>query len=317
MTFTKIIPYFLALIFCSIQTQTFATSFFPSPLINADWLIENRDEHTVILDARKDLASFIKEGHIEGAILVDNKKVRVDKIVDGKTLSRMRPNAQQFEAFMQQHGINKNSHVVITHKGETPGQVAGATRLYWHFKLYNFNDVALLDGGNAAWVEALEDLTTKITKIHKGNYTVGKDNLTTLATRQHVISAINNKTATLIDSRSLRFHIGLNKKSYVFDYGHIPSSKLVYYKFLNPLKGIAKFATKQHIKDTLNAMNIDLNSNKIIYCNSGYEASAVWFALHELLGLKNTKIYDGSLHEWTQYPENKLVKKINGNTTSI
>ncbi len=287
-----------------------AGSFFPSPLITADWLSQNLNEQIVFLDARKDLPSFIKDGHIENAVLVDNKKVRVDKIIDGKKLSRMRPNASEFEAFMQKHGINNNSYVVITHPGKTPGQAAGATRLYWHLKTYRFKDVALLDGGNAAWEEALEDLTNEVPAITQGNYKVGDEDRSTVASMADVKEAIKNDKITLIDSRSLRSHIGVDKKSYVFDYGHIPTSRLLYYKLLNPLKGIAKFLSKDSIKDTINSLGIDLTNDTIVYCNSAYEASAVWFVFHELLGLKNTKIYDGSLHQWTQYAENKLVKKL-------
>lgn len=60
--------------------------------------------------------------------------------------------------------------LLLQHRGLTPGQVAGAARLYWHFKYYNFKNIALLDGGNAAWIAALEDLTTEVRPVTTGNY---------------------------------------------------------------------------------------------------------------------------------------------------
>lgn len=287
-----------------------AESFFPSPLISADWLSENGTDEVVILDVRKELDSFIKVGHIENAILVNDKKVRVNKILDGKSLTRMRPTAKEFEAYMQQHGVNNDSHVVITHQGKTPGQVAGAARLYWHLKTFNFEHVALLDGGNAAWTAALEDLSKEPTNTKKGNYKITSEDTRTVATMAEVKEAINDDNTLLIDSRSLRQHIGADKKDYVYAYGHLPNSKIMYYKLLNPLKGTAKYEPKEKINAMLSALNIDPKLNKIIYCNSAYEASSVWFVLHELLGFKNTQIYDGSLHQWTKYPENPIVKTL-------
>jgi thiosulfate/3-mercaptopyruvate sulfurtransferase len=55
---------------------------------------------------------------------------------------------------------------------------------------------------------------------------------------------------------------------------------------------------------------IDFNTNLILYCNSAYKCSSDWFVLQELLGQKNVRIYDGSLHQWTQYDSNPMTKAI-------
>jgi len=36
-----------------------------------------------------------------------------------------------------------------------------------------------------------------------------------------------------------------------------------------------------------------------VYCNSGSQSGLPWFILSELVGNKNAKQYDGSLHQWT------------------
>lgn len=299
-----------ALFICmNLLNITWASNAFPGPLINAEWLASNIDD-VVILDTRKELDSFTKEGHIENAILVDVNKIRIDRVIDGKKLTRMRPDSKSFQQFMRQHGINNDSKVVITHRGKTPGHVAGAARLYWHFKIYGFKNVALLDGGNAAWVTALEDLTDESTQVTAGNYTVGKAHPEIVATRQQVGKSIHDPEVTLIDTRGLRYHIGIDKKDYVFAYGHIPGSRNLPYKFLSPAKGNAVYYPAEKLKGIIDALRINMNTSLILYCNSAFECSSDWFVLHEILDKKEVRIYDGSLHQWTQYENSPMTRKI-------
>lgn len=298
-----------SLVCLSIFSTAKAENFFPSPLINADWLVNYIDK-VVVLDTRKELDTFAKEGHIENAVLVDVNKIRIDREIDGKKLTRMRPDAKSFEEFMRKHGVNNNSLVVITHRGKTPGQVAGAARLYWHFKYYGFENVALLDGGNAAWVAALEDLTDEVSKVKPGDYKAGPENHSIVATMQQVKDALKDESVSLIDTRGLRYHIGIDKKDYVYGYGHIPGSKILPYKFLNPAKGTAVYYPAEKIKNLIHALGIDMNKKLILFCNSAYECSSDWFAIHEILGKKEVRIYDGSLHQWTQYPANPMTTEL-------
>ena len=286
-----------------------ASDALPASLVDADWLSNHRAD-VVVLDVRKDVDSFNTEGHIEEAILVDVKKIRIERKIDGKLLTRMRPDAASFQQFMREHGINNNSRVVITHRGQSSGDVAGAARLYWHLKYFQFDNVALLDGGNAAWVAALEDLTSEPTQIVQGSYVVGDENTEILATLQQVRQSLDDDSITLIDTRELRYHIGIDKKDYVYAFGHIPGSRNLPYKFLNPAKGDAVYFSVETLVGIFEALRIDLNNSLILYCNSAYECSSVWFVLHELLGKQAVRVYDGSLHQWTQYAANPMTVKL-------
>jgi thiosulfate/3-mercaptopyruvate sulfurtransferase len=117
-------------------------------------------------------------------------------------------------------------------------------------------------------------------------------------------------TVTLIDTRDFRYHVGTDKKSYVFAYGHIPGSKSMPYKFMFPVKGTAVYFPEDKMTNITADLAIDFNTNLILYCNSAYKCSSDWFVLQELLGQKNVRIYDGSLHQWTQYDSNPMTKAI-------
>lgn len=280
----------------------------PGPLINAEWLVSNLDK-VLVLDVRKATKTFA-DGHIPGAVLVDVNLIRIERKINDKEMTRMRPDAASFEQFMRAHGVSNDSLVVLTHRGEKPGHVTGAARLYWHMKLYGFDQVALLDGGNPSWVEALEDLVIEVDPVEPGSYRVGTEQPTVVATMQQVQQALGQDSVTLIDTRELRYHVGLDKKDYVFAYGHIPGSRNLPYKFLHPAKKNMAYYSRDTLTDLLKSLRIDSDDELILYCNSGYEASSVWFALHEILGKSNVRMYDGSLHQWTQYESNPMTTRL-------
>ncbi|MDH5396071.1 MAG: rhodanese-like domain-containing protein, partial [Gammaproteobacteria bacterium] len=57
--------------------------------------------------------------------------------------------------------------------------------------------------------------------------------------------------------------------------------------------------TKSDSKSLFEQMGITTDKNSITYCNSGHLATGSWFVLSEILGNKNVKMYDGSMHQWT------------------
>ena len=280
----------------------------PGPLVNGEWLVANLDK-VLVLDVRKKTKTFA-EGHIPGAVPVDVNLIRIERNINDKEMTRMRPDAASFEQFMRAHGVNNDSIVVLTHRGIKPGHVTGAARLYWHMKFYGFDQVALLDGGNPSWMEALEDLVTEADPVAPGNYRVGKEQPAIVATMQQVQRALENDTVTLVDTRELRYHVGLDKKDYVYAYGHIPGSRNMPYQFLHPAKKTMKYYPLDTLTGLLKSLRIDSDDELILYCNSGYEASSVWFALHEILGKSNVRMYDGSLHQWTQYESNPMTTQL-------
>ena len=281
---------------------------FPGPLVKGEWLANNIDE-VVILDVRKNIKSFA-DGHIPGAILVDVKEIRIEREINDRDMTRMRPDPARFEKFMRAHGINSDSMVVLTHHGKTSGQVTGAARLYWQMRYFGFDRVALLDGGNPSWVAALEDLVTEVGAITPGNYVVGDEKPDMVATMEQVRAALQDDAVTLIDTRELRYHVGLEKKDYVYAPGHIPGSRNMPYKFLNPVKGSNRYFDRESYLSLLDSLRIDTGDSLILYCNSGYEASSAWFVLREIVGKQDVKVYDGSLHQWTQYETNPMTTRL-------
>lgn len=293
---------------------TFAANL-PGPLVETDWLAKNQNK-VVILDIRKDVKSFTKTpafkkdkksgkqklkkvgGHIPGAILVNYKKLRAAKNIDGRKVVKMIVSKSAFEKLMQASGVNKNSAVVIVSKGQGDGDITMATRLYWQMKYYGHDNMAILNGGMAQWIVDKRAVSSKASKAKKGNWLATAERNEILATSQDVEVAVKVKSQ-LVDTRPISLYLGTwRKKSYVFANGHIPGAK-PYPNELLTTKMPAKFLKVSDSKSLFKQMGINPDKQAVTYCNSGHLATGSWFVMSELLGNKNVKMYDGSMHQWT------------------
>ena len=54
-------------------------------------------------------------------------------------------------------------------------------------------------------------------------------------------------------------------------------------------------------------LRLEGDEANIAFCNTGHWASVAWFGLSEVLGNKNTSMYDGSMAEWTADPARPVV----------
>ena len=113
---------------------------------------------------------------------------------------------------------------------------------------------------------------------------------------------MKNKNAQVIDARTADFYLGQSKKDYVYAKGHIPGAKNVSHTDLADPKSRA-FKSRDELKKMLAGAGLDAQKPAITYCDSGHLSTGQWFVMHELLGNKNVKLFDGSMHEWTKKPE--------------
>ena len=77
-----------------------------------------------------------------------------------------------------------------------------------------------------------------------------------------------------------------------------------------PLVDAQWLAENQASVVILDSLRIDMDDSLILYCNSAYECASDWFVLHEILGKQDVRVYDGSLHQWTQYESNPMTTRL-------
>jgi thiosulfate/3-mercaptopyruvate sulfurtransferase len=288
----------------------------PGPLVDTQWLAANADK-VQIVEVRGNAKSFTAQpeiavdargkrsieeigGHIPGSVLVDAKKMRVDRKYGDLTVKYMIPEAADFEKYVRSSGVVAGKPMVLVPVGAEVADINDALRMYWQFKVYGEDEMAVLDGGYTAWL--LEGRAwSKDASANSGNWSVKADRTAQyFATSEDVAKAAASKSATLVDSRDAPLFHGLVKRDYVYGYGHIDGARLYPTDLMFKTSGGAlKFMPPSTYRGLMAAQGIDDKAAAITYCNSGHLSSGPWFLMSEVLGNKQVKLYDGSLHQWT------------------
>jgi len=305
----------IAVLFLLLGRSAFALEL-PGPLVDTAWLAKHHKQ-VVILDVRADVKSYNQApvykkdtktgkqilakvgGHIPAAMLVNYKHVRADRKVGNLKVEYLIPEKAAFEKLIQAAGVNRDSTVVIASKGVNNLDMTMATRLYWQLKYYGDDKIAILDGGLAAWLADGHKVTTSATQARHGNWVATAERNELLATSDDVAKAVADKDVQLVDNRPLSQYLGVAKKPYVYNYGHIAGAKSYPNELFVHTGMPAKFLSKTQLQELAQQMGVKTGAKSITYCNSGHLASGGWFIMHELLGDKQVKLYDGSMHEWT------------------
>jgi thiosulfate/3-mercaptopyruvate sulfurtransferase len=279
----------------------------PGPLVKPDWLAANHASVT-ILDVRAEPGTFSREGHIAGSTLVPWSEVRVNKVEEGEQLEDMLPTSDQFTALMRRSGVNAGASIVIASRGLDADDIFMATRLYWQLRYYGHDDVAVLDGGVAAWAAASHAVTKRTRARSPGNWSVVTERSGLLARTSDVSKAVQSRAPALADARPLRDYLGLEFYEHkVAGPGHIPTAKHLDSSLFLVGARPARFRPVQEIREIVTGLGIPLDKPTITYCNTGDWASGAWFVLHELLGNTSTALYDGSMHAWSRSRTRPLI----------
>lgn len=290
----------------------------PGPVVDGEWLAKNRADVT-ILDVRSNQKSFTVApefetdkktgkkflvelgGHIDGAVPVDNKKVRVDRVINGLTVKSMLPERADFEKLVRGWGVAAGKPIVIVSAGMEPLDFNDAARLFWQFKVYGEDNIAVLNGGTAGWIAAGREVSTAAVKAAEGNWVAKADRSAEYnATSDDVAKAQADKSAQLVDARDDAHYLGLSKASSTSAAGHVAGAKNVYTGLMSTQGGdAARLLAADTYRDVFKLSGLDAQAPAIAYCNTGHQASGTWFVLTQIVGNKNVKLYDGSMHQWT------------------
>ena len=259
-------------------------------LVDADWAEAHLDDPKVVLVEVDEDVSAYDTGHIAGAVRLDWKTELQDPV------RRDFVNKEQFEQLLSQKGIG-NDDTVVLYGGNNNWFAAYA---YWYFKLYGHADVKLLDGGRKKWELDGRALTTDVKERDKTSYTAKEQDKSIRAFRDEVIAAIGSKN--LVDVRSPdEFSGKLSAPAHLPQEqaqvnGHIPTALNV--PWSKAANDDGTFRSDEELRKLYGEVGLDSSKPTIAYCRIGERSSHTWFALHELLGEKDVKNYDGS---WTEY----------------
>jgi len=234
-------------------------------------------------------------GHIPGARLVAPGQLQRPRGNDPAALLLELPDAAQLQEQLQALGIDRRSRIVVVFgKDELPA----ATRVVYTLDAAGFGDrVALLDGGQPAWVRAGHALGTEVPTVTPTKIAAPqlRPKAVELAALQRSSSA---KPFVLIDARAPEFYSGAQRSRYPAGEapaGHLPGARSLPFSSLTQPDLVMK--PKAELAQLFADAGVKRGDKVVVYCHIGQQASAVLFAAR-LAGI-DASLYDGSFQEWT------------------
>ncbi len=208
--------------------------------------------------------------------------------------SYMLPTADAFAAKMAQLGIGNDTQVVI-YVLAVPWW---ATRLWWMFRVFGHEKVAVLNGGFGKWQAEGRPVTAEAASYPPAEFDAAyQPGL--VADKAEVFDAVQNGEACVLNALSRQLFTGESDLGYARP-GRIAGSELL------PALGhidqkSGAYRNDAELAAAAEPLGRDKSEPIISYCGGGIAATLNAFVLMKL-GYRNVSVYDGSLDEWSADP---------------
>lgn len=259
-------------------------------IVSVKWLKDHLNHPNVVVlngTIQKVSSNFqSEEQQIENARFFDIKNAFSDASAE---FPNTIPSEIQFQTEAQKLGINKEDFIVVYDEFG----IYSSPRVWWLFKTFGHNNVAVLDGGFPEWKGQKFPTEVKVDKQYEAGNFIAKYNPNNIVYFESLEAINKDPNFKIIDARSNdRFMCRVPEPREGLRSGHIPNSvNLPYQNILNEHKFQHKEQIASAFKDLANN-----NQHLVFTCGSGITASILSLAA-TLLGYNNS-VYDGS---WTEY----------------
>lgn len=175
------------------------------PLLNPTELVALiKSDEPILVDIRG-VADY-REGHVEGAVSVPYHAWRGPESNPGALISD-----EKLTLILSELGVETGTPVVVTYRGADATDFGSAARVYWTLKSAGVEEIAILNGGVTAWVEAGLGLSKSEGSNFPSDAKFTFSNEWSID-REGVGEAVEgHRAAALIDARPLSFFEGRKK----------------------------------------------------------------------------------------------------------
>jgi thiosulfate/3-mercaptopyruvate sulfurtransferase len=236
---------------------------------------------------KRDARAEFTEAHVPGAVFFD-----IDAIADPRTsLPHMLPRASEFARSVGRLGIGDRDRVIVY---DSRG-VVSAARVWWTFRAFGHDAVAVLDGGLPRWRAEGRPVEsgTPAPKPRKFSSRLRRSLVRDLASMRQNLTA---RRAQVLDARSRGRFAGTEPEPRAeLRPGHIPGSLNLPYDELYQTDGTLLPADA--LRQKFEGAGLDLDKPVVTSCGSGVTASVLALGLYAI-GRPGVAVYDGSWTEW-------------------
>ena len=257
-------------------------------------LLERKD--VAIIDVRQSWTSYLGN-HLPGAAWLSIETLRAQQ--DELPFQLLTPGAYA-ELFRRLH-VDPAKPVVVYSAGDQFD--IDATFTAWLLASAGAKQVFLLDGGYARWELERRPLTQRYPRRsgEVGRFQPGRFH-PAVASLAEVERASKGSGVVLVDARPADQYGG--SAGAQLRRGHIPGA--ISHPWKNDLETrdlVLVWKSRDSLAASYQAQGITADRDIIVYCNSGTEASHVFFALKYLLAYPRVRIYVGAWSQWSEREE--------------
>lgn len=269
-------------------------SFAAQPLLSAAELSAKLSDSNVRVIDIRDAKSYAAK-HIPGAVNAPYGQWRGLASNPGEL-----PGLPKLTTLVQSLGLTSTTHAVVVSSGADATDFGASARVYWTLKVLGVKQLSILNGGLKGWTEAKLAQNADAVKVVVSSFQPQLDTAL-IATKEQVVKRLNDGDSLLLDARPANFFNGETRAASASVPGTLPSAvNFQHDKWFAP--GSSTFVSKDQAKLIASKSPIDPSKETVSFCNTGHWAATNWFAMSEVLGQKNVKLYAGSMTEWSQDP---------------
>ena len=264
-------------------------------LVTTGWLAAHLGRSTVrVVDGSwhmpqlaRDARAEFAQAHIPGAVFFD-----IDEIADSSSrLPHMLPTARTFARRVGALGIGTRDLVVVY---DTRG-VVSAARVWWTFRAFRHERVAVLDGGFPKWRAEGRPVQSGFAAPTPRRFAARLDRRL-VRDLKGMRANLTSRREQVLDARSPgRFDGSEPEPRAGLRGGHIPGSANLPYERLYRRDGT--LLPPDDLARAFAVSGLDLDRAIVTTCGSGVTASVLALGLH-LIGKEEVAVYDGSWTEW-------------------
>jgi len=242
-------------------------------------------------------------GHIPGSVCFDGEYCRDQK----SPYKNMLPKPEEFAEYVgQKLGIDNNTDVVIYDSNPQSPLVVYATRVWWMFRVFGHDRVALMNGGFKHWTQENREVTTEPTKVSPKTFNPQFRRDLVLSYEEVVEKVVKDKQLQLVDARPKERYLGIGDDPYGKP-GHILNALNVPLPLMfDPKTGLIR--DKAELEKAFKDGGVDFSRPVATSCGTGMTATGVAFGAF-LVGKKQVPIYDGSWYEWARRAPDEYISK--------
>lgn len=268
------------------------------PVVDAEWLLRSYTHprvHTIdatyfLPNEDGDARGGFEAGHIPGAVFLD-----IDAVADPETsLPHMLPDAERFARDVGALGIGADDAVVVYDQRG----LFSAARVWWMFRVFGHEAVAILDGGLPAWQAAGGGLESGSPNPRPTTYRLHRPqpDTTAVRSRDQVRDALQDGRTQVVDVRpAARFRAEAPEPRAGLRGGHMPGAMNL--PFQDLLTEDGHLRSREELRGRFHEAGIDPERPVVTTCGSGLTAAIAYLAAH-LVGQPEVGLYDGSWTEW-------------------